>query len=64
VVALVEAAPGSALQAGVAGLTVEGVVAESSVRLVAGRGARVLHTAELSTLVVGLRDLTARRGTP
>jgi hypothetical protein len=39
-------------------------VAESSVRLVAGRGARVLHTAELSTLVAGLRDLTARRGTP
>ena len=63
VVALVEAAPGSALQVGVAGLAVEGIVAESSVRLVAGRGARVLHTAELGTLVARLRDLTATRET-
>ena len=63
VVALVEAAPGSARQAGIEGLTIEGVVADSSVRLVAGRGARVLHSAELGTLVAGLRDLVARRGT-
>ena len=60
VVALVEAAPGSAAPAGLAGLTVEGIVAESSVRLVAGRGARVLRAAELGTLVARLRELTAR----
>ena len=45
----------------VAGLTVEGVVATSSVRLVCGRGARVLHTAELGALVARLRDLTVTK---
>jgi ATP phosphoribosyltransferase len=75
VVALVEAAPGGAAapgdaaapvgsaQAHIEGLTVEGVVAESSVRLVAGRGARVLHSAELGQLVGRLRDLTTKAAT-
>jgi len=36
-------------------LAVEGVVAESSVRLVAGRAARVLRAAELAALVARLR---------
>ena len=45
----------------VAGLTVEGVVATSSVRLVCARGARVLHTAELGALVARLRDLTVTK---
>jgi len=56
-----DAAPGDppdAARPRVAGLTVEGVVATSSVRLVCGRGARVLHTAELGALVARLRDLT------
>ncbi len=56
-----DAAPGDSPDAArprVAGLTVEGVVATSSVRLVCGRGARVLRTAELGTLVARLRDLT------
>jgi ATP phosphoribosyltransferase len=61
VVALVEVAPEGGAPADVAGLAVEGIVAESSVRLVAGRGARVLHTAELGTLVARLRDATARK---
>ena len=56
-----DAAPGGltdAARARIAGLTVEGVVATSTVRLVCGRGARVLHTAELGALVARLRDLT------
>ena len=64
VVALIAAAPEGAGQASFAGLAVEGVVAASSVRLVAGRGARVLHTAELGTLVARLRELTAGGDTP
>jgi ATP phosphoribosyltransferase len=60
VVALVEAAPGNSAQTGIEGLTAEGIVAKSSVRLVASRGARVLHTAELGMLVARLRDLAAR----
>ena len=51
--------PPHAARPQVAGLTVEGVVATSSVRLVCARGARVLHTAELGALVARLRDLTA-----
>jgi ATP phosphoribosyltransferase len=58
VVALVDAPDGLA-QPVVSGLTVEAVVATSSVRLVCGRGARVLHTAALGALVARLRDLTA-----
>jgi ATP phosphoribosyltransferase len=61
VVALVETTPTGSAPAGVAGLTVEGVVAETSIRLVTGRGARVLHGAELGVLVAGLRDLLAAR---
>jgi ATP phosphoribosyltransferase len=61
VVTLVETTPTGSAPAGVAGLTVEGVVAETSIRLVAGRGARVLHGAELGVLVAGLRDLLAGR---
>jgi ATP phosphoribosyltransferase len=64
VVALIAAAPEGAGQASFAGLAVEGVVAARSVRLVAGRGARVLHTAELGTLVARLRELTAGGDTP
>ena len=64
VVALIAAAPEGAGQASFAGLAGEGVVAASSVRLVAGRGARVLHTAELGTLVARLRELTAGGDTP
>ena len=56
-------APVGAAQAHIEGLTVEGVVAESSVRLVAGRGARVLHSAELGQLVGRLRDLTTKAAT-
>jgi ATP phosphoribosyltransferase len=61
VVTFVETTPTGSAPAGVAGLTVEGVVAETSIRLVAGRGARVLHGAELGVLVAGLRDLLAGR---
>ena len=61
VVALVETTPTGSAPAGVAGLTVEGVVAETSIRLVTGRGARVLHGAELGVLVAGLRDVLAGR---
>ncbi len=61
VVTLVETTPTGSAPAGVAGLTVEGVVAETSIRLVAGRGARVLHGAELGVVVAGLRDLLAGR---
>ena len=43
------------------GLTVEGVVATSSVRLVCSRGARVLRTAELGALVARLRDLAVTK---
>jgi ATP phosphoribosyltransferase len=39
----------------VGGLVVEGVVAESSVRLTAGRAARVLRAAELAAVVARLR---------
>ena len=63
VVALVEAPPAGAAPAGVAGLAVEGTVAASSVRLVAGRGARVLRTAELGALVARLRELIATEPT-
>ena len=63
VVALVETPPAGAAPAGVAGLAVEGTVAASSVRLVAGRGARVLRTAELGTLVARLRELIAAKPT-
>ena len=51
--------PDGARAGGRRGPTVEGVVAETSIRLVAGRGARVLHGAELGVLVAGLRDLLA-----
>ncbi len=74
VVALVDDAPGARphpapssgawpdlTQAVVAGLTVEAVVATSSIRLVCGRGARVLHADELGPLVARLRDLTAAK---
>lgn len=61
VVTLVETPAGQTAPAVVAGLTVEGVVAESTIRLVAGRGARVLHGAELGVLVARLRDLIAGR---
>ncbi len=54
-----DAGPPDTARSRVAGLTVEGVVATSSVRLVCGRGARVLRTAELGALVARLRDLTA-----
>jgi ATP phosphoribosyltransferase len=64
VVTLVEATPTGSPPAGVAGLTVAGVVAETTIRLVAGRGARVLHGAELGVLVAGLRDLIADRSAP
>ena len=61
---LTDVAPGGltdAVRPRIAGLTVEGVVATSSVRLVCGRGARVLHTAELGALVARLRDLTVTK---
>ncbi len=45
----------------VAGLTVEGVVATTSMRLACGRGARVLHAAALGPLVARLRELTAAK---
>jgi ATP phosphoribosyltransferase len=45
-----------------AGLSVEATVASSSVRLVAGRGARALRTAELGALVTRLRAVVAERG--
>jgi len=63
VVMLVEANPRTEAgdETSVGGLGIEGVVMRSSIRLVAGRSARVLHTAELGTLVARLRDLTARR---
>lgn len=61
VVALVDGAPDGLAQPVVAGLTFEAVVATSSMRLVCGRGARVLHAAELGTLVARLRDLTAAK---
>jgi ATP phosphoribosyltransferase len=68
VVALVDApsgaAPGDppgAAPPRVAGLTVEGVVATSSVRLVSGRGARVLHAGELGALVARLRGLAVTK---
>jgi ATP phosphoribosyltransferase len=64
IVALVDGPPGDqpgAPQPRVAGLTVEGVVAASSIRLVCGRGARVLHAAELAALVARLRDLTVTK---
>jgi ATP phosphoribosyltransferase len=64
VVTLVETTPTGSAPAGVAGLTVEGVVAETSIRLVTGRGARVLHGAELGVLVAGLRDVLAGRTAP
>jgi ATP phosphoribosyltransferase len=61
---LTDAAPEDltdAVRPRIAGLTVEGVVATSSVRLVCGRGARVLYTAELGALVARLRDLTVTK---
>jgi ATP phosphoribosyltransferase len=64
---LTDVAPGGltdAVRPRIAGLTVEGVVATSSVRLVCGRGARVLHTAELGALVARLRDLTVTKEPP
>jgi len=60
VVAPVETLPGAAPPERVGALEVAGVVAESGARLVAGRGGRVLHAAELGTLVTRLRETLAR----
>lgn len=60
-VTLAETAPGAGPPAQVAGLDVAGVVAEGRARLVAGRGGRVLHAAEIGALVGRLRGVLAER---
>jgi len=59
VVALAQPAVGGA-PLSLGDLVVEGVVAESSIRLVAGRAARVLHADELADLVARLRTTLPR----
>jgi len=60
IVVLVETPPGAGPPARVGALEVAGVVAESGARLVAGRGGRVLHAAELGALVTRLRGALAQ----
>lgn len=56
VVALVDAIPGAAPPAQVGGLDIAGVVVEGGAHLVASRGGRVLHAAEIGPLVARLRS--------
>jgi ATP phosphoribosyltransferase len=60
IVALVDAVPGAAPPAQVGGLDVAGVVVAGGAHLVASRGGRVLHAAEIGPLVSRLRGSPTR----